>query len=313
MTTKAAESAARPQLTASDAPSAADWASSADEVAPRQSEQAAPKMSWGLLATYVGLTLVGVVMVFPFVWMIATSFKQPSDVYTLSLLPTKPTLDNYVIALTRFPFARWFGNSLLVAGVTTASVAFFDSLAGYVLAKLEFPFKTVIFVAILCTLMVPTEMLVIPWYILSVDYHWTDTYWGIMFPGIMSAFGVFLMRQFMQGVPNELLDAGRIDGLGEFGLFWRVALPLVRPALAALCILTFLGNWNAFLWPLIVIQDPLMRTIPVGLSQFSYGEAGARWELIMTGASIATVPVLVVFAIFQRQIIRGVALTGLKG
>jgi multiple sugar transport system permease protein len=265
------------------------------------------------LANYAALTLVGVVMVFPFLWMIATSFKQPSDIYTLSLLPTKPTLDNYVTALTGFPFARWFGNSLLVAGVTTLSVAFFDSLTGYVLAKLEFPFKTLIFVAILCTLMVPTEMLVIPWYILSVDYHWTDTYWGIMFPGVISAFGVFLMRQFMQGVPNELLDAGRIDGLGEFGLFWRVALPLVRPALAALCILTFLGNWNAFLWPLIVIQDPLMRTIPVGLSQFSYGEAGSRWELIMTGASIATVPVLIVFAIFQRQIIRGVALTGLKG
>jgi multiple sugar transport system permease protein len=265
------------------------------------------------IALYTGLTVLGVVMVFPFLWMISTSFKEPADIYTLSLLPTRPTLNNYVIALTGFPFARWFANSLLVAGATTLSVAFFDSLTGYVLAKLEFPFKTVIFVVILCTLMVPTEMLVIPWYILSVDYHWTDTYWGIMFPGVISAFGVFLMRQFMQTVPNELLDAGRIDGLGEFGLYWRVALPLVRPAMAALCILTFLGNWNAFLWPLIVIQDPLLRTLPVGLSQFSYGEAGSRWELIMTGASIATIPVLIGFAIFQRQIIRGVALTGLKG
>lgn len=267
----------------------------------------------GTTVTYVVLTALGVAMVFPFLWMIATSFKHPADIYTLSLLPSQPTLDNYITALTRFPFARWFGNSVLVASLTTLSVAFFDSLTGYVLAKLEFPFKSIIFVAILCTLMVPTEMLVIPWYILSVNYNWTDSYWGIMFPGIMSAFGVFLMRQFMQTVPNELLDAGRIDGLGEFGLYWRIALPLVRPALAALCILTFLGNWNAFLWPLIVIQDPLMRTLPVGLSQFSYGEAGSRWELIMTGASIATLPVLIVFAVFQRQIIRGVALTGLKG
>jgi multiple sugar transport system permease protein len=265
------------------------------------------------VALYLVLAALGVVMVFPFLWMLATSFKQPADIYTLSLLPTHFTFANYVTALTGFPFARWFGNSLLVAGATTASVAFFDSLAGYVLAKLEFPFKGVIFVAILSTLMVPTEMLVIPWYIMSVDYQWTDTYWGIMFPGVISAFGVFLMRQFMQTVPNELLDAGRIDGLGEFGLFWRIALPLVRPALAALCILTFLGNWNAFLWPLIVIQDPLMRTLPVGLSQFSYGEAGSRWELIMTGASIATIPVLIVFGVFQRQIIRGVALSGLKG
>jgi len=267
----------------------------------------------GTIVLYVALSVFGVAMIFPFLWMIATSFKHPADIYTLSLVPTDATLDNYVTALTKFPFARWFANSVVVAGVTTLSVAFFDSLTGYVLAKLEFPFKNVIFVLILCTLMVPTEMLVIPWYIMSVDYHWTDSYWGIMFPGVMSAFGVFLMRQFMQSVPNELLDAGRIDGLGEFGLYWRVALPLVRPALAALCILTFLGNWNAFLWPLIVIQDPLMRTLPVGLSQFSYGEAGSRWELIMTGASIATLPVLIVFAVFQRQIIRGIALTGLKG
>ena len=266
-----------------------------------------------LAAVYAALAAIGAVMVFPFLWMIATSFKHPADIYTLSLIPTQPTLDNYATALTQFPFARWFANSVLVASATTLSVAFFDSLAGYVLAKLEFPFKNVMFVAILCTLMVPTEMLIIPWYILSVDFHWTDSYWGIMFPGVISAFGVFLMRQFMQTVPNELLDAGRIDGLGEFDLFWRVALPLVRPALAALCILTFLGNWNAFLWPLIVVQDPLMRTLPVGLSEFSYGEAGSRWELIMTGASIATLPVLIVFAIFQRQIIRGVALTGLKG
>jgi multiple sugar transport system permease protein len=266
----------------------------------------------GTLVLYVVLALLAVVMLFPFAWMLATSFKRPDDIYSLSLLPTQVTFDNYRAALLGFPFARWFGNSLLVAGLTTASVAFFDSLTGYVLAKLEFPFKRIIFVAILATLMVPTEMLVIPWYVMSVQYQWTDSYWGIMFPGVISAFGVFLMRQFMQTVPNELLDAGRIDGLGEFGLFWRVALPLVRPALAALCILTFLGNWNAFLWPLIVIQDPLMRTLPVGLSQFSYGEAGSRWELIMTGASIASLPVLIVFAVFQRQIIRGVALTGLK-
>jgi multiple sugar transport system permease protein len=284
----------------------------ATAVAPGRRRSRASSLSPEVVALYVVLALLGVVMVFPFAWMLATSFKQPSDIYTLSLLPTHVTFDNYVTALTGFPFARWFGNSLLVAGATTASVAFFDSLAGYVLAKLDFPFKGLVFVAILSTLMVPTEMLVIPWYIMSVEYQWTDTYWGIMFPGVISAFGVFLMRQFMHSVPNELLDAGRIDGLGEFGLFWRIALPLVRPALAALCILTFLGNWNAFLWPLIVIQDPLMRTLPVGLSQFSYGEAGSRWELIMTGASIASLPVLLVFAIFQRQIIRGVTLTGLK-
>jgi multiple sugar transport system permease protein len=269
--------------------------------------------AWLEALLYLLLLVVGVLMIFPFLWMISTSFKHASEIYTLSLVPPNPTLENYQLALTRFPFVRWFANSLLVATVTTASVAFFDSITGYTLAKLEFPFKNIIFIAILSTLMVPTEMLIIPWYMLSVDLAWTDTYWGIMFPGVISAFGVFLMRQFMDSVPNELLDAGRIDGLSEFGLYWRIALPLVNPALAALCILTFLGNWNAFIWPLIVTQDPLMRTLPVGLSLFSYGEAGARWELIMTGASIATIPVLIVFAIFQRQIIKGIMLTGLKG
>jgi len=192
------------------------------------------------------------------------------------------------------------------------SVAFFDSLAGFTLAKYRFPGQNIIFVFILSTLMVPTEMLVIPWFILSTNLNWVDTYWGIMFPGVMTAFGVFLMKQFMEGVPSELLDAARIDGVSEFGLFWRIALPLVRPALAALCIFTFLGNWNAFLWPVIITEKMDMRTIPVGLSFFS-GEAGSAWELIMAGASMATIPVLIVFAIFQRQIIKGIALTGLKG
>src|SRR2546422_8571824 len=144
---------------------------------------------------------------------------------------------------------------------------------------------------ILATLMIPTEMLVIPWYIMSSTYGWINSYWGIMFPGLMSAFGVFLIRQFMSGVPDELLDAGRIDGVTEFGLYWRIALPQIRPALAALCIFTFLGNWNAFLWPLIVIQGADMRTLPVGIALFS-GEAGSSWNLIMASSALAGLPVL---------------------
>src|SRR5690349_14778478 len=143
----------------------------------RTSTWARPR--FGTIALYLVLIILGAAMIFPFLWMIATSFKHPADIYTLSLLPTQPTLDNYITALTKFPFARWFGNSVLVACVTTLSVAFFDSLVGYVLAKLERPFKTLIFVAILCTLMVPTEMLIIPWYIMSVDYGCTDSYWGV--------------------------------------------------------------------------------------------------------------------------------------
>lgn len=261
---------------------------------------------------YLVLLLGGLGMVFPFIWMLVSSLKSAQEIYSLEFLPSNPTLNNYRAVINDTSYARWFLNSLIVAGITTLSVAFFDSLAGYVLAKFRFPGRQVVFVAILSTLMVPTEMLVIPWYLMSIEFGWSDSYWGIMFPGVISAFGVFLMRQFFMGVPNDLLDAGRLDGFSEFGLFWKVALPLVKPALAALCIFTFLGNWNAYIWPLIVTRSENMRTLPVGVAFFS-SEAGSSYELIMTAAALATIPVLVVFAIFQKQIIRGIALTGVKG
>ncbi len=261
---------------------------------------------------YLLLFAGGIIMVTPFIWMIATSLKPATEIFLGKLLPVDPTLENYSKVLTKVPFARWYLNSIIVASLVTLSVAFFDSLTGFALAKYEFRGKNVIFIFILSTLMVPTEMLIIPWFILSNSLNWVDTYWGLMFPGVMTAFGAFLMKQFMEGVPSELLDAARMDGVSEFGLFWRIALPLVKPALAALCIFTFLGNWNAFLWPVIITERMDMRTVPVGLSFFS-GEAGSAWELIMAGASMATIPVLIVFLFFQRQIIKGIALTGLKG
>jgi multiple sugar transport system permease protein len=160
--------------------------------------------------------------------------------------------------------------------------------------------------------MIPTEMLVLPWYVLSKNLGWLDSYWGIMFPGLMTGLGTFLMKQFFEGVPDELLEAARVDGLGEFQIWWRIALPLVTPALSALAIITFLGNWTAFLWPLIVTTDRQLYTLPVGLASFS-GEFQTEWEMVMTGASIATVPSLLVFVALQRYIVRGVMVTGLKG
>ncbi len=261
--------------------------------------------------TYLILTAGTVLVVLPFFWMVTTALKPPNELLDLRLLPAHPTLDNYAEVLTRTQFPRWFGNSLLVAVATTLSVAFFDSLVGYTLAKLRFRGRDVIFVLILATLMIPTEMLVIPWYILSSARGWINTYWGIMFPGMISAFGIFLIRQFMSGVPDELLDAGRMDGVSEFGLYWRIALPQIKPAMAALVIFNFLGNWNAFLWPLIVIQTSNMRTLPVGIALFS-GEAGSSFHLIMASSALAILPVLVVFVVLQRQIIEGIVLTGLK-
>lgn len=160
--------------------------------------------------------------------------------------------------------------------------------------------------------MIPTEMLVIPWYLMSTTLGWTDTYWGIMFPGLMTAFGVFLMRQFFESVPNDFLEAARVDGLNEFTIWWKIAMLLVSPALSALAIFTFLANWTAFFWPLIVTTDADLYTLPVGLSSFAV-EQSIQWEMIMTGAAISTIPTLLIFLFFQRFIVRGVMLGGVKG
>jgi len=270
------------------------------------------KRRYAQIVLAIMLLIGGLGMIFPFVWMVVSSLKRAQDIYSLSLIPPEPTLGNYKEVLQKTSYVRWFANSIVIATITTLSVAFFDSLAGYTLAKFRFPGSTAIFVLILSTLMVPTEMLVIPWYMMSIEFHWTDSYWGIMFPGVMSAFGVFLMRQFFMGVPNELIDAARLDGFSEFRIFWKIALPLVKPAVAALCIFTFLGNWNAYIWPLIVTRSESMRTLPVGIAFFS-SESQSSFHLIMAAASLATVPVIIIFLIFQRQIIKGIALAGLKG
>jgi len=266
----------------------------------------------GRIVAWTCLFLGGVVMILPFVYMLATSLKDNSEVYELSLLPHHPTLDNYALLFAKTAFPRWFASSLLTATVTTLSVLFFDSLVGYTLAKFSFRGRGIVFVAILSTLMIPTEMLVIPWYIMAKTMGWLDTYWGIVFPGLMTGFGTFLMRQFFATVPDDLIAAARLDGLNEFQIWWQVALPLVTPALSALAIFVFLGNWTAFLWPLIVTSSKSLYTIPVGLAAFS-GEFQTEWEMVMTGASVATLPVLLVFILLQKYIINGVMLAGLKG
>lgn len=254
----------------------------------------------------------GIIMIMPIVYMISTSLKWPHEVYNINLIPEEPTLDNYLYVLEDGRFYSWFLNSAVIATLTTISNLLFDSLVGYTLCKFKFPGRTIVFIAILSTLMIPTEMLVIPWYLMSQQFGWLDSYWGIMFPGLMTGFGTFLMKQFFESVPDDFIEAARIDGLNELQIWWTVAMPLVKPALAALAIFVFLGNWTAFLWPLIVTNSPEMYTIPVGLSSFG-DEADVAWELIMTGAAISTIPTLIVFLIFQRFIIRGVVMAGLKG
>ncbi|MDJ0629962.1 MAG: carbohydrate ABC transporter permease [Rhodobacter sp.] len=274
----------------------------------------APKKAanMGQVVRWLILFLGGIVMIMPIVYMLSTSLKWPHEVYNVNLWPKEPTIENYTFVLEDGRFYGWMINSTVIALITTASNLFFDSLVGYTLCKFRFPGRYIVFIAILSTLMIPTEMLVIPWYLMSQQFGWLDSYWGIMFPGLMTAFGTFLMKQFFETVPDDFIEAARIDGLNELQIWWTVAMPLVRPALAALAIFVFLGNWTAFIWPLIVTNSVEMYTLPVGLSSFG-DEADVQWELIMTGAAISTIPTLVFFLVFQRFIIRGVVMAGLKG
>jgi multiple sugar transport system permease protein len=266
----------------------------------------------GRVVAWTLLMMGGIVMVMPILYMLATSFKFPHEVYDLSLIPKEPTLENYAYVLEDGRFFRWFLNSLGISVTVTLSNVFFDSLVGYTLAKFRFRGRYLVFIAILSTLMIPTEMLVIPWYVMAKTFGWLDSYWGIMFPGMMTAFGTFLMKQFFETIPDDFLEAARIDGLNELQIWWKVAMPLVTPALSALAIFTFLGNWTAFFWPLIVTTSSELYTLPVGLSSFAVAES-IQWEKIMTGVSLATIPTLVVFLLLQRFIVRGVMLAGLKG
>jgi multiple sugar transport system permease protein len=266
----------------------------------------------GRIIAWTLLFIGGLIMISPLAFMFSTSLKTADQVYDLRLIPAAPTLANYVAVLADGRFMRWFFNSTLVAVAVTVSNCFFDSLVGYTLAKFQFRGRQFVFIAILSTLMIPTEMLVIPWYLMSSQLGWLDSYWGIMFPGMMTAFGTFLMKQFFETVPNDFIEAARVDGLNEFQIWWKVAMPLVTPALSALAIFTFLGNWTAFFWPLIVTTSKELYTLPVGLSSFAV-EQSIQWEMIMTGAAIATLPTLLVFLVLQRYIVRGVMLAGLKG
>ena len=266
----------------------------------------------GRILTWTLLFIGGVIMVTPLLFMLSTSLKDASQVYDLRVIPVAPTLDNYIEILGDGRFTRWFVNSMIVAIIVTLSNVFFDSLVGYTLAKFRFRGRYIVFIAILSTLMIPTEMLVLPWYLMASQFGWIDSYWGIMFPGMMTAFGTFLMKQFFESVPDDFLEAARIDGLNEFTIWWKIAMPLVTPALSALAIFTFLGNWTAFFWPLIVTTSAELYTLPVGLSSFAV-EQSIQWEKIMTGASIATLPTLIIFLFLQRYIVRGVMLAGLKG
>ncbi len=263
---------------------------------------------------YVVLVGSSILMMIPFYWSVVTSLKLEKFVFTSppQWIPNPLVWVNYIHVLTKMPFARYFANSVFVALAVTLAHVFFDTLAAYAFAKLKFPGRDQIFFVMLLALMVPFQVNLIPLYKIMAAFHWTNTYLALIIPNLTSIFGIFLMRQFLMTIPNELLDAARIDGCSEFGVFRKVVLPLALPGIATLIIFTFMGTWNDFLWPRIVINSEKLFTLPVGLALLQMKNTSNEAQ-IMAGTVLTALPMIIVFLFMQRQFIEGMTAGALKG
>lgn len=266
---------------------------------------------WWLYALLTGGL---VLMVTPFVWMVLSSLKPEQEIRRVppTGLPTTVTTENYAVLFDKLDFPTYFLNSTVVAGAVTFGNIAVGSMLGYALAKLDFPGKRVIFGLVLGTLMVPGMVTFVPLFVLVSSIGLTDTLPGVFLPFVAGPFAVFLMRQYIVGLPDELIDAARIDGAGEFRIFASVIMPLCGPALATLGILTFLSSWNNFLWPLVVAQTEQTYTLPVALALYSVGQNSTQYGLLLAGAVVVVLPVIAVFLALQRLFVQGIAMTGIK-
>lgn len=267
-------------------------------------------------AIYLAL-LVGVVaMAIPYVWMAVTSFKPIEEIQTYPprFVVENPTVEPYKDLFRLIDMARYLFNSIFVASTVTVANLFFCSLAGYAFAKHNFWGRDKIFLMLLGSMMIPWQVNLIPSFVIIKKLGWLNSYQALIVPNMAMAFGIFLSRQFIFSIPDDLIDAAKIDGCGEFRIYWHVILPLIKPVLATLAIFTFLSQWNNFIWPLVVIHTSKMRTVPLALSvlnsQFGFG---ANVAMVMAGATVVTLPALIVFICFQKYFIKGIASIGFKG
>lgn len=272
---------------------------------------------WVQAWLFIVLALVSCVMFYPFLWLIFSSFKTGADIVRIpvTLLPREWTLSAYQMVMdpTRANLPVAYLNSILVTSATVVSVVVTASMGGFVFARLEFPGRNYLFYFVLSTTMVPFLTLLIPLYIVMRELHLLNSLWGVWVPGIFSSFGIFLCRQFVYGIPRELYDAAKIDGSGDFGIYRSIILPLTKPVLSALAIFTFLGTFNAYLWPLVILNDEDKLTLPLIIARMANRFGGTDYQAVMAGSVLVSIPPLIVFLIFQKNFVRGIALTGLKG
>ncbi len=264
------------------------------------------RMVWMLVALVLALMTVA-----PLVWMVSIGFKAPTEVFQPNLVPKAPSLANFVYVLTEVPFLRYLANTLFVSAVITIVALLFHSMAGYSLARLRFPGRETIFMLIFSTFLVSLPVIIVPLFILVRAFGMLNSYAGLIVPAIFNAFGIFLLRQYYLSLPREIEEAAVIDGAGYWRIYWNIILPLSRPILASLAILFFLANWNAFLWPLTVAADDRLWVVQVGIANFK-SQYSAAWNYIMAASTIVAAPMLVVFVIFQRQIMESIKTSGLK-
>lgn len=264
---------------------------------------------------YALLILIAVIMLLPLIWLIGTSFKSPTEnifQFPPQLWPKQPTFDNFIKVWQTQPFGKYLFNSSLVAALTVGLNLLFCSLAAYPLARLDFRGRDLIFAGIVSTIMIPFQIVMIPLYILTVQLGLRNSYLGIIFPALASAFGIFLLRQAFQGVPKEMEEAARIDGCTELGIWWHIMLPAIRPALVTLAIFVFIGAWSDFLWPLIVLDKPEYYTLPLGVATLA-SAFSLDWRLIAAGSVISIAPVVIFFLILQKYIVPTDTGSGVKG
>ncbi len=268
------------------------------------------------LLKYAVLVAGGLVMLAPFIWMVSSSLMMPREILARPLVwfPEDPRFSNYAALSHAVSFGRMYLNSLIVTVATTLGILLSSSLAGFGFSKFRFPGRDVLFVMVLATMMIPFFVVLIPVFYIVHLLGWVNSYLGLIVPNLVTAFGIFLARQYMLGIPDELLDAARIDGASELGIYWRIMVPLSGPVLSALAILAFVYQWNNFLWPLVVIRSDSLATVPIGLNSLRiYASSPDVVNLQMAGATLAIIPVIAVFLLLQRYFVQGIAMTGLKG
>ena len=268
----------------------------------------------GGAGTYLALGVGLILMVIPFIWMAISAIKPEGEIRRVppTWLPESVTWANFDELFTRLDFTTYFINSVVVAGAVTVGNMLFCSMLGYALAKLEFRGKRVLFALVLGTLMIPGVVTFVPLFVLTVNLGLANTLTGMVLPFLAGPFGVFLMRQFIMSLPDELIHAARVDGASELRIFFSVIMPLCWPALATLGILTFLSSWNNFLWPLVVATNEDKYTLPVALALYAVGQNATQYGLLLAGSVVVVIPVIIVFLILQRHIMQGISMTGIK-